>query len=123
MDPAFLRRIPYKLETVGPSREQYSEIFKMVGSSRGLEITDEVLDTVVEELQVNNSFELACYQPKFIVDQIIAACKYQGADPYINKELVVDALKNLYTTSAKGAGKTAAKAGKADNSTPTVAAV
>src|SRR5690606_36347788 len=29
MDPAFLRRIPCKLECVGPSREQYFEIFKM----------------------------------------------------------------------------------------------
>ncbi len=110
MDPAFLRRIPYKLETVGPTREQYFEIFKMVGASRGLEITEDILDIVIEELQVNNSFELACYQPKFIVEQIIAACKYQGRDPAVSRELVIDGLKNLYTTSAKGAGKTAAKA-------------
>ncbi|MFC4271980.1 AAA family ATPase [Sneathiella chungangensis] len=124
MDPAFLRRIPYKLETVGPSREQYFEIFKMVGAARGLEITEDVLDTVIEELQVNNSFDLACYQPKFIVEQIIAACKYQGTDPYVSKELVVDALKNLYTSSAKGAGKTAAKAhSSSDPVKPAVAAV
>jgi SpoVK/Ycf46/Vps4 family AAA+-type ATPase len=123
MDPAFLRRIPYKLETIGPSREQYFEIFKMVGKSRGLEITEDVLETVIEELQVKNSFELACYQPKFIVDQIIAACKYQGADPYVSKELVVDALKNLYTSSAKGAGKTAAKSANRGDAKPAVAAV
>ena len=123
MDPAFLRRIPYKLETVGPSREQYFEIFKMVGKDRGLEITEEVLDTVIEELQVNNSFDLACYQPKSIIEQIISACKYQGSDPYISKELVVDALKNLYTSSAKGAGKTAAKSTSKDQSKPAVAAV
>ncbi|MDF2366366.1 AAA family ATPase [Sneathiella sp.] len=123
MDPAFLRRIPYKLETIGPSREQYFEIFKMVGQARGLEISEEILDTVIEELQVNNSFDLACYQPKFIVDQIISACKYQGSDPYIDKELVVDALKNLYTSSAKGAGKTAAKSANRDQSKPVVAAV
>ncbi len=123
MDPAFLRRIPYKLETVGPSREQYFEIFKMVGKARGLEISEEILDTVIEELQVNNSFDLACYQPKFIVDQIISACKYQGSDPYIDKELVVDALKNLYTSSAKGAGKTAAKSANRDQSKPAVAAI
>ncbi|MBO0332471.1 AAA family ATPase [Sneathiella sp. CAU 1612] len=123
MDPAFLRRIPYKLETVGPTRDQYFQIFKMVGKSRGLEFTEEILDTIIEELQVNNSFDLACYQPKFIVEQIIAACKYQGADPYVSRELVVDALKNLYTSSAKGAGKTAAKSGGGDRSKPAVAAI
>ncbi|MCF8468926.1 MAG: AAA family ATPase [Sneathiella sp.] len=122
MDPAFLRRIPYKLETVGPSKEQYFEIFKMVGSARGLEITEEVLGIVIEELQVKNSFDLACYQPKFIVDQIIAACKYQGKDPYVSQELVVDALKNLYTSSAKGATKAAANSRTTGPSKPLAAA-
>ncbi len=109
MDPAFLRRIPYKLETIGPNRDQYFEIFKIVASSRGLEMTEEILKVVIDELQVKNSFDLACYQPKFIVDQVIAACKYKGVAPVFSKELVTDALKNLYTSSAQGAGKTAAK--------------
>ncbi len=109
MDPAFLRRIPYKLETIGPNRDQYFEIFKIVASSRGLEMTEEILEVVIDELQVKNSFDLACYQPKFIVDQVIAACKYKGVAPVFSKELVTDALKNLYTSSAQGAGKTAAK--------------
>jgi SpoVK/Ycf46/Vps4 family AAA+-type ATPase len=121
MDPAFLRRIPYKLETIGPSRDQYFEIFKMVGKSRGLEITEDMLDIVIEELQVKNKFDLACYQPKFILDQIIAACKYSGEEPHVNEQLVVDALKNLYTSNAKGAGKTAAKSPKIDASHQAIA--
>ncbi|TNE34511.1 MAG: AAA family ATPase [Alphaproteobacteria bacterium] len=118
MDPAFLRRIPYKLETVGPNKEQYFEIFRMVGASRGLDITDDVLDMVIEELQVKNRFDLACYQPKFIIDQIIAACKYEGSEPYVSKELVTDALKNLYTSSAKGVGKTAARSASSKETDP-----
>lgn len=109
MDPAFLRRIPYKLETIGPSKEQYFEIFKAVASSRGLEMTQGLLDIVLEELQVKNSFELACYQPKFIIDQVVSACKYTGEDLHFSEELVTDALKNLYTSNAKGVGKTSAK--------------
>ncbi len=109
MDPAFLRRIPYKLETIGPSKEQYFEIFKAVASARGLEMTREILDIVLDELQVKNSFELACYQPKFIIDQVVSACKYTGEDLHFSEELVTDALKNLYTSNAKGMGKTSAK--------------
>ncbi|WP_373083750.1 hypothetical protein [Sneathiella sp.] len=123
MDPAFLRRIPYKLETVGPSKEQYFEIFRMVGAAKGLDISDELFEMVIDELQVKNKFDLACYQPKFIIDQIIAACKYQGTEPYIDQELVIDALKNLYTSTAKGASKTAAKSGNKDSQKSIVAAI
>jgi hypothetical protein len=115
MDPAFLRRIPYKLETVGPNKEQYFEIFKAVAGARGLEMTSDILDVVIEELQVKNSFELACYQPKFIVDQVVSACKYTGDDLHFTKELVTDALKNLYTSKAAGTGATSAKSMKPQN--------
>ncbi|MBL4906070.1 MAG: AAA family ATPase [Sneathiella sp.] len=109
MDPAFLRRIPYKLETIGPNKDQYFEIFKIVAASRGLEMTEEILDIVIDELQVKNSFDLACFQPKFIIDQVISACKYQGVAPHFTTELVTDALRNLYTSGAKAASKTPAK--------------
>ncbi|MBL4741139.1 MAG: hypothetical protein JKY12_09090 [Sneathiella sp.] len=109
MDPAFLRRIPYKLETVGPNKEQYFEIFKIVAASRGLEMTEDILNIVIEELQVKNNFDLACFQPKFIIDQIVSACKYEEVAPVVTEEYVKDALKNLYTSGAKGASKTTAK--------------
>jgi len=108
MDPAFLRRIPYKLETVGPNKEQYFEIFKIVAASRGLEMTEDILNIVIDELQVKNNFDLACFQPKFIVDQIVSACKYEGVAPRVTEEYVTDALNNLYTSGARGASKTAA---------------
>jgi ATPase family associated with various cellular activities (AAA) len=109
MDPAFLRRIPYKLETAGPTQSEYFEIFKIVAASKGLEMTEEILDIVLDELQVKNSFDLAAYQPKFIVDQVISACKYHGDPLHFSEALVRDALKNLYTSNAKGSGVTAAK--------------
>ncbi|MEH6477399.1 MAG: hypothetical protein V7727_17030 [Sneathiella sp.] len=122
MDPAFLRRIPYKLETIGPNRDQYYDIFKIVAASKGLMMTEEILELVITELQVNNSFELACFQPKFIVDQVISACKYMGVAPHFTEELVTDALRNLYTSGAKGSGPTSAKSLKSKNS-PVAAAV
>lgn len=120
MDPAFLRRIPYKLETIGPNQEQYFEIFKIVAASKGLEMTRDILDIVIDELQVKNSYDLACYQPKFIVDQVVSACKYRGVAPHFDEELVTDALKNLYTSNSKPSTGTSAKGIK---SKPDVVAV
>ena len=109
MDPAFLRRIPYKLETNGPNRDEYFQIFKIVAASKGLEMTEEFLDIVLDELQVKNSFDLAAYQPKFIVEQVLSACKFRGEPAHFSEELIRDALKNLYTSSAAGVGATKAK--------------
>jgi len=101
MDPAFLRRIPYKIELVAPSREQYRSIFDRVAAGRGLQLTDELFDWAVEELHERRRFPLACYQPAFIVNQVIEACEFDGRQPEINESLIIDALDNLYTSAAK----------------------
>ena len=101
MDPAFLRRIPYKLEIGGPSRDDFYKIFQAVAVNQKLDLADEIVDYVIEELQVKHDFELACYQAKFIVEQVIAACKYAGLPPNFNRQLVSDALENLYTKDTR----------------------
>ncbi len=98
MDPAFLRRIPYKLEIKAPSREEYRRIFRLIAQQRGVEMPDDVASLVIEELQTNNGFQLACYQPRFVVDQVIAACKYLDVPTTFNPELVLDALGNMYVS-------------------------
>ena len=96
MDPAFLRRIPYNIELFEPTKEDFRTIFDMVSDNSGLKLTDEIFDYVVEQLQVNNEYELAYYQPKFICDQVLAACKYENIPPMYTMDRVADALKNLY---------------------------
>ncbi len=96
MDPAFLRRIPYKLEIKAPTREEYRRIFRLIAQQRGVELPDDVPSIVIEELQTNNGFQLACYQPRFVVDQVIAACKYLGIPTTFSPELVLDALGNMF---------------------------
>lgn len=102
MDAAFLRRIPFKLEIGQPPRDVYLEIFRRASEDSGLELTDEIMSAVLEELQINNDFPLACYQPRFVVDQIIAACKYAGIPSSYNLIRVHDALGHLYTKNAPG---------------------
>ena len=95
MDPAFLRRIPYKLKTIGPTLESFRTIFDGVSEERGLSLNDDIFQLVLHEIAERNG-GLACYQPKFIAEQVLAACKYQGVEPAYRQDLVVDALSNLY---------------------------
>ncbi|WP_439817123.1 hypothetical protein [Zavarzinia sp. CC-PAN008] len=107
MDAAFLRRIPYKLEINYPSKQDYRIIFDGVARSRGLELTDPVFEFIVRELQVKNGQPLAAYQPRFIVDQVLNICKFEGIAPVMTEEFVREALTNLYTQT-EAVGKTAA---------------
>jgi len=96
MDPAFLRRIPYKIKLFEPTVPEYRIIFDGVAKSRGLELPDDVFEFIVERLTVSTKYGLAYYQPKFICDQVIEACKYEGVAPFFSIALAGEALANLY---------------------------
>jgi hypothetical protein len=96
MDPAFLRRIPYKLETPPPDLENYREIFDRVAEKESLALDEDIFQFVLKKLTIENSHPLACYQPRFIVDQVLAACKYEGVAPTFSRERIAVALDNLY---------------------------
>lgn len=118
MDPAFLRRIPYKVEIKNPSLEDYCRIFQAVADNAGIELTEEMLQQVVgfmKEIGKN----IANYQPKFICDQIVASCRYEGIPVEAGRERVARALKNLDARSTETSEPTLARVGtgaKADRS-------
>lgn len=102
MDPAFLRRIPYKMEIGAPSEEEYRKIFKLVGRAFEMDVPDEIIDRVIRHLTVTNDFPLASYQPKFLIDQVRAASKFEGIAPQFRPDLVTMALGNLFTKDSPG---------------------
>ena len=93
MDPAFLRRIQYKIKLFDPNREQYHAVFTAVAKSRGLTFDEEVFDYVVEML---GSYGLANFQPGFICNHVLETCKSFNLAPQMTKELAGEALANLY---------------------------
>jgi hypothetical protein len=96
MDPAFLRRIPYKLETNSPSDAEFIQIFEGVANREGLALPPEIVRHVMDGIRQRFKANLACYQPRFITDQVIAACKYRGVPTAFALDVVEDALANLY---------------------------
>ncbi|MEE8455933.1 MAG: hypothetical protein V3R90_14515 [Limibaculum sp.] len=110
MDPAFLRRIPYKVELNAPTIENYRILFKMLCEKNGLEYQDEIADFVAQELQTTYEQPLSYFQPKFVVEQCIAACKYLGQEVTMSREFLVDAMENLSAKSESQRGKGGARA-------------
>jgi len=59
-----------------------------------LTLADEIFEFVIESL--SGKFDLAYYQPGFICEQVIEACKAFNLRPHLRKEMVAEALTNLY---------------------------
>jgi predicted ATPase with chaperone activity len=94
MDPAFLRRIPYKIELTAPSRAEYRQIFETVAAQNNLMLSARIFDLVVELLE--RRFGLANYQPKFICQQVVDAARSFERTPELTEKTVFAALSNLY---------------------------
>ena len=62
----------------------------------GLQISEQELAFVIETLKAGGDGTLACYQPAFIVDQILCACKYEDIAPVVRDDLVQRAINNLF---------------------------
>ena len=101
MDPAFQRRISYKLETVEPPEEQFRKVFDGMAKKIGLVVSDEIYERVLDGIKDNDA-PLAYFQPKFIVEQVLASCKFEGIKPQFTTENIDDALTNLFIKKADG---------------------
>jgi hypothetical protein len=95
MDPAFLRRIPYKIEVGPPSVESYRQIFEIECAKYGFALPRDTFEEIVYKLTEEKGLELAAYQPRFIVDQVVASCRFMQMPPSFEARFINNALNNL----------------------------
>jgi hypothetical protein len=95
MDPAFLRRLPYKIEVGAPSLETFKTIFRRECEKQGMTLPEEVFNSIVRKLRDEKELEFAAYQPKFIVDQVVATCRFMGQPSHFEPRYIDYALDNL----------------------------
>jgi len=112
MDPAFLRRLPYKIEVGAPSIENFKTIFLKESEKQGMTLPDEIFNTIVRKLRDEKKMEFAAYMPKFVVDQVVATCKFMGQPSHYEPRYIDYALDNLRVKAsikAKTGGMTSAR--------------
>jgi hypothetical protein len=101
MDPAFLRRLPYKIEVGGPSLENFRTIFRKEAEKQGMTLPEDVFNSIVRKLRDEKDLDFAAYQPKFIVDQIVATCRFMGQPCHFEPRYIDYALDNLRVKRAE----------------------
>jgi hypothetical protein len=103
MDPAFLRRLPYKIEVAAPDLDHFRRIFEKECQRQGLTLRDDVFNFIVYLLRDGDGPQLAAFHPRFIVDQVVATCRFLGKLPELKSPYVDYAINNLRIRRDPGA--------------------
>ena len=97
-DQAFLRRMGYRARVEPPTPGAYSEIFKRVAYTRGIECDQRVLDHVINKYRIERRQMKGC-EPRDLVDRITDICLFEGQPLKLTPEVVDIAWKNYFGTS------------------------
>jgi predicted ATPase with chaperone activity len=76
-DPAFLRRMGYRLYLGPPTPEQYSRIFQQYAQRQGATVAPEVIDQLLERYRAQDR-ELRSCEPRDLVERARDICRFQG---------------------------------------------
>ncbi len=95
MDPAFLRRLPYKIEVGPPGLDIFKQIFLSECEPHSLTLTDETFDFIVQRITQEKELDLAAFHPRFIIDQVIATCRFMSQTPRLESRYLEYAIDNL----------------------------
>ena len=87
-DEAFLRRIPYKIAIVDPTLEQYTRIFELDCRRRGLRYHHVMVAYLHRRHYLPYNRPMRSCQPRDLLDQVTALCRFEGREPEITRELL-----------------------------------
>lgn len=95
-DAAALRRIYYKVFVGNPDRDNFIKIFLQTIEQYPMKFDQEVLTHLLVNLFPKVDNEFAAYQPKFLIEQMISACRYEGIPPQMTVGLMDRAWEHLF---------------------------
>jgi predicted ATPase with chaperone activity len=96
VDEAFLRRIPYKIEVVDPSEEDFRALFRMMAPKLGFEYDEQVIDELIEKHYRQTGRPMRCCHPRDLLLQVRSFCAYKGSPTALTSEYLEMAVENYF---------------------------
>ena len=96
VDDAFLRRIPYKIEVVDPSEDEFRELFKIMCPIIGFDYNQEAVDYLIEKHYRETGRPFRCCQPRDLLSQVRSHCLYQKIEMKLSPEFFDFACENYF---------------------------
>jgi hypothetical protein len=86
-DPAFLRRLGYRVYLGTPTPEQYAQIFQEYAKRKGLSVAPELLNKVLERYREQNR-EPRCCEPRDLIERACDICRFQSRAPELTSDIL-----------------------------------
>jgi hypothetical protein len=76
-DPAFLRRMGYRVYLGAPTPEQYTRIFQQYAQRHGVAVAPELIDQLLERYRAHNREMRAC-EPRDLIERARDICRFHN---------------------------------------------
>lgn len=86
-DPAFLRRMGYRLHLDQPSPEQYRQIFERYANQMELPVQEGLVDRLLFRYGLEQR-ELRCCEPRDLIERARDICRYTGRAPALEDDVM-----------------------------------
>ncbi|HEV3002919.1 MAG TPA: AAA family ATPase, partial [Pirellulales bacterium] len=96
VDDAFLRRIPYKIDVVDPSEEEFRQLFRLMAPKLGFTHSEAAVDYLIDTHYRPVSRPFRCCQPRDLLLQIRNYCNFQKQPLEMTPELFDFAVENYF---------------------------
>ncbi len=96
VDDAFLRRIPYKIEIVDPTEDEFRELFKLFCPRLGFEYNEPAIQYVIEKHYKSVGRPFRCCHPRDLLLQVRNYCLFQRTPLQLTNEFFDFAVENYF---------------------------
>ena len=97
-DDAFLRRIPYKIEVLDPSEEEFRELFKIMCPIMKFEYHQQSVDYLIQKHYKETKRPFRCCQPRDLLLQVRNYCLYQQLKQELKPDYFDFAVNTYFST-------------------------
>jgi hypothetical protein len=86
-DPAFLRRMGYRLQLAPPTPEQYATIFRRYAAQSGLDVRPGVIEHLLDRYREQGR-EQRCCEPRDLIERVRDLCRFRGEPIELSEQLL-----------------------------------
>jgi predicted ATPase with chaperone activity len=97
VDEAFLRRIPYKIEVLDPTAEEFKALFLMLAAKMGFPPRPDAVEHLIREHYLPKNRPFRYCQPRDLLMQVRNYCSYKDCALEITNEYIDMAVENYFS--------------------------
>jgi hypothetical protein len=96
VDDAFLRRIPYKIEVIDPSEDEFRQLFKIMAPKLGFEYRPAPINYLIETHYLAKKRPFRACQPRDLLSQVRNLCLFMKAPLELSNDYFDAAVENYF---------------------------